>query len=491
MGLRYGSTEDEGGNADVERVLARSVSDGLLDTRNMSMVVPACRAVRDLVVVSRQAMPLPEELMELVAYCVGSLRYVFEAAAEEPLPRSLHEILEGFATEVEAVESLCVTYATQNRCHCLSRGHQGYARDAVAKQKAELERYLDLVATDIGEGDSDGGEQPPVAVGGTLETIDEEGPLEASNEEGTLGASNNEGTLEASDEKKVSELPGDEQLSESEGEEYLSDVTDEEDIEEVPWMVPELPSTYVRRNVDDIVLRDLISADHSDHDAYVHCLWGVEGSGKTLLASSVISDRRTLARYDDGVFWLSVGGLQKDESAFCLEQLTQQFSEADSGRQLGPLSRWEGTTGSDQRLELAASDRMCTASDLARGRIIYLRHAREGRRCLVVLDGARDVEVVNMLASTGLHLLVTARDKSVLSSRWPGTCTEIGDMTPREAEMFLRRTSRLYATQLPPAEARTVRASPTRLATTSSVHSSPTVSHTLLPRRVSTVGDLC
>ncbi|CAN0416302.1 unnamed protein product, partial [Ectocarpus sp. 13 AM-2016] len=55
---------------------------------------------------------------------------------------------------------------------------------------------------------------------------------------------------------------------------------------------------------------------------------------------------------------------------------------------------------------------------------------------LVVLDDVWEREVVDTLKLTGLQLLVTTRDRSVVSM--PGECVEVGDMEENEALEVLR-----------------------------------------------------
>ena len=59
---------------------------------------------------------------------------------------------------------------------------------------------------------------------------------------------------------------------------------------------------------------------------------------------------------------------------------------------------------------------------------------------LVVLDDVWEREVVDTMFPTGLVLMVTARDESVVAVPG-GTRTDVGDMTEDEASILLRRAS--------------------------------------------------
>lgn len=200
----------------------------------------------------------------------------------------------------------------------------------------------------------------------------------------------------------------------------------------VPHGAPTLPQTYVRRPVSELVVEDLTNVQRQASKA--HCLWGMGGSGKSLMASSVVRDSRTLSIFKQGIFWLPVGAVEKDNVAMALGQLAQQLAGTAAGK------------------GFQYSGGLNCAEDVIR----HLKRVTRTRRCLVVLDNVWDVEVVNAFVGTGFHLLITTRDRSVVSRCCSGEYTQVGDMTEEEALCLLKRASGA-AGPLPEVEAKLVR----------------------------------
>lgn len=72
-----------------------------------------------------------------------------------------------------------------------------------------------------------------------------------------------------------------------------------------------------------------------------------------------------------------------------------------------------------------------------------------------MLDNVWGVEVVNAFASTGFHVLVTTRQRTVVSPGHSGLCTKVGDMSEEDALEVLRKASQAHGL-LPDEEARQV-----------------------------------
>lgn len=200
----------------------------------------------------------------------------------------------------------------------------------------------------------------------------------------------------------------------------------------IPPAAPLLPKTYVRRSVDESVVLDLLNPTRPA--SAVHCLWGSSGGGKSLLAASVVRDERVLTSFSQGLFWVSMGAVDKEQIALLVEQLALQFALAPAGRGYRLLDEFDAPE------EMAHN----------------LRRAGAKYRCLVVLDGVRDIEVVNTFATTGFHLLITTRKPSVVPPINSGVYTEVGSMTVREALKVLKGVSRV-AEALPELEATKVK----------------------------------
>lgn len=196
--------------------------------------------------------------------------------------------------------------------------------------------------------------------------------------------------------------------------------------------VPKIPRTYVRRAADDSVVQDLVDPERPASSC--HCVWGMGGAGKSLLAASVVRDGRTLSSFKQGVFWITVGKAgTREQVAVLLEHLSMLFERTSRGRSY----RWPSCfSGADDASH-------------------HLRRALGDRRCLVVLDDVWHGEVVDSFAATGFHLLVTTRKREVVRRGWSGTFTEVLGMEDREALELLRAASQATG-PLPEHEARSV-----------------------------------
>ncbi|CAB1111026.1 unnamed protein product [Ectocarpus sp. CCAP 1310/34] len=141
-------------------------------------------------------------------------------------------------------------------------------------------------------------------------------------------------------------------------------------------------------------------------------LTGMAGGGKSVLASAVVRDEKVREHFSAGIFWWRVGRISKDRLHEWLEGLVLRVASA-SGTTPPMLGSVEEVT-----FYLKA---FCADAESQR---------------LVVLDDVWEPEVVNALQVTELQLLVTTRDRSVVSM--PGECIEVGDMEEDEALEVLR-----------------------------------------------------
>ena len=188
----------------------------------------------------------------------------------------------------------------------------------------------------------------------------------------------------------------------------------------VPCAAPSLPRSHVpRTGMVEQIVSGLLGPQRES--PVVDGLVGMGGGGKTVLASSVVRDDRVRSRFIHGVFWVCVGRAGKDNVALLLEQLARELAAAPSD-----------------------TPHVCPHSfDTAENTARHLKEilARNKLRCLLVLDGVWDVEVVSAFASTGFHLLVTTRQRAVIPPAHEGTLVEIGDMSKDEALQVLRTAS--------------------------------------------------
>lgn len=206
----------------------------------------------------------------------------------------------------------------------------------------------------------------------------------------------------------------------------------------VPREVPRLPRAYVRRDEDDSVAEDLIDTSHPDFCC--HCVWGMGGVGKTLLASSVLHDERVRRSFRGEVYWVNVG-----EKALTgtLPRLLETFAEGFVERTAGRSLDWPDSLHGTEEI------------------VRHLQWARRDSRCLVVLDDVWYEEVINAFASAGFHLLVTTRRRTVVPKKWSRGFkgfTELRSMENETAVELLKKESQA-AGPLPEHEARLVSAS--------------------------------
>lgn len=137
------------------------------------------------------------------------------------------------------------------------------------------------------------------------------------------------------------------------------------------------------------------------------------------MASSVVHDERTLSIFRQDVFWISLGLTRKKHESLLAKYLERKLAFA-------PIARYHDNL-----------DDLEIAGEIGR----RPKSARGNRRCLLVLDSLQEVEVLNVFAEAGFHLLVTAREWSVVPPRWSGTFTQVGHMTIRETLELLRLAS--------------------------------------------------
>ncbi|CAM9226584.1 unnamed protein product, partial [Ectocarpus sp. 8 AP-2014] len=141
-------------------------------------------------------------------------------------------------------------------------------------------------------------------------------------------------------------------------------------------------------------------------------LTGMAGGGKSVLASAVVRDDKVREHFSAGMFWWRVGRDAKDQLHEWLEGVVSRVA-ATSGTTPPMLGSVEEAT---RFLKTICADTLSPS--------------------LVVLDDVWEREVVDALKLTGLQLLVTTRDRSVVSM--PGKCVEVGDMEEDEALEVLR-----------------------------------------------------
>lgn len=380
LGLRHQQVADGGGDLAVETVLAFNVASGLIDAANETVLAPVFIVLKGLLGAVQGAAAAREEIVELIRYCVGISRCLLDAVKEQHMPVSIAATLGEFKGEVEAVGEFVNTYGTRSSGCCWRRmAFNSHDRDTAAGHKQKLKDLLGAVMAGY-------------------------------------AAQTNQGVHKIKDMIVARDPPRLGALA------------------EIPREAPVLPTTFVQRTA---MLEGLVAdlTDPQRSASATHCLLGMGGGGKTLIASSVVRDHRVRGSFKHGVFWVPVGREGKDVALF-LERLAVELSRVPTDK---PRSCPDRFNGAEEALRHLSAVR-----------------AENDLRCLVVLDNVWDVEVVNAFASTGFHVLVTTRQRAVISPVHSGMWTEVGDMSEEDALEVLRKASQANG-PLPTEEARQVR----------------------------------
>lgn len=371
LGLRHEELADQGGDVTVEAVLAVNVVSGLVDAANETVLAPVFVVLKGLLSAVQGAAAAREEVLELIEYCVGISRCLLEAARVEDMPRTMMVTLGEYKGEMEAVGWFVSTYGTQTGC-CRKMVLNSRDQETAARHKLKLKDLLDMVLADLAVQAHEGVRRIEAMIS------DRDPPL--------LG-----------------------------------------NLAEVPREAPVLPSTYVQRvPLMERVAQDLVNPTRSP--SAIHCLVGMGGVGKSLLASSVVRDDRVRSSFRDGIFWVTVG---RDQSniALLLEHLARVHAAAPTDTPYHCPHRFDG------------------AEEVARHLSAVL--SKNGSRSLLVLDDVWNVEVVNTFKRTGFHVLMTTRQRAVIAPAHSGLCTEVGDMMEDDALAVLGKACQAHG-ELPP-----------------------------------------
>lgn len=203
----------------------------------------------------------------------------------------------------------------------------------------------------------------------------------------------------------------------------------------VPSGPPALPASYVERSA---LLSSVVCNLTAANDYHAPCvLLGMGGSGKTVLASAVVRNEQVRQHFRNGIFWINVGYHGKKQLLALLRDLVKQMNGAcvkssrstDQGlNSLDEVTRHLTAHGAEDTLPLDQVTRHLTALG-----------AEATLPQLVVLDDVWDREVVDAVRLTGLEVLVTTRDLSVVPVEGGGT--RVGNLEEEEAVQLLKLRS--------------------------------------------------
>lgn len=384
LGLHWEETANGGGDVAVGTILAFNVAGGVIDAAKETAFAPVFVALSGLINAVQDAAAAREEIVELVRYCVGISRCLLgtPTVVGDKAPSAMASTLREFEGEMKAVETFFLSYRARSDrrgccAWCRKIGLSSYYRATVEGHKRKLEGLLSTVIAGFGV-------HTVAALGRIEDRLADMAPP-------PLGP-----------------------------------------LAEIPREAPNFPATYVQRVAEvEAVVDDVVNPQRSA--LATHCLVGMGGRGKSLIASSVVRNDRVRASFKDGIFWVSVGRREgKDETLLLLERLAIDLARAPTNTPYCCPRRFDGIEEAARHLSMIR-----TKNDL---------------KCLVVLDNVWGTEVVDVFASTGFHILVTTRRRTVVSPEHIGLCTEVGDMSEVEALEVLRKASGAGG-PLPPTEA--------------------------------------
>ena len=347
--------------------------DEAVEAANETVLVPVIDGLRELLGAFQGAALARDDTVELVGYCVAIFKCLLELAKASDMPSSTLGVVQYFKAEIEGVGKFVQARGTRSVGLCGKGLTNSQYRDTADRHKQKLRELLSTVLIDL--------------------ELKNRWPREGIRE-----------TLRA----RQAELA------------------------EIPRGAPILPPAYVQRTaLMERVVNDLIDPQRSA--TAVHCLLGMGGGGKTLLASSVVRDDRIRASFKNGIFWVPVGR-EDDDVLSLLKFLANELARVFADTPLSWPSRFESV-------------------EEVVGQLSSVREA-SGLRCLVVLDNVCSEGVVNAFTRTGFHVLVTTRKRSVVSRPRSDLCTEVGDTSKEDALEVVRRPS---GAELLPAKAIQVR----------------------------------
>lgn len=385
-----GTDGDRGINDDnppVDEVLAFNVLKKRIASTHKALLAPVLEILKELLNVIRDE-TVRDEVVELVEYCLGVSRGALEAAKRENISRAIPRALEDLRTEMEGVVKFArASRAPRTGC-CWSTRLSERDRRRVTTHREKLHNLLDLV----------------LAALAVQSFVDSDKLVRM--------------LFDGSSERSGDNIRGNGiKLA---WKHQNSNVVDAGKLADVPCEAPLLPTTYIDRlaAVERVVL-DLI--DPSRRASAVHCIVGPEGSGKTLLASAVVRERRVRNSFRGGIFWFTAGrnGSVEDAKLF-LDRMPRNLAIA--AMRNSEISRRRQPNGQRRFFGYSEED-------------------DQSLRYLVVIDDTWDEEIVKAFLDAGFHALVSARHREVIPWMNGGLFSEIGEMSRGEAVELLRRTS--------------------------------------------------
>lgn len=190
----------------------------------------------------------------------------------------------------------------------------------------------------------------------------------------------------------------------------------------VPSRAPKLPDNFVKRSIAKDILAELTAASSSEPTS--NCLWGLKGTGKSVLASWLVRQDDTRSKFNGGIFWASLAGKAREDRGLVLEELAPKIADV-----------------------LGFQERDWIHQDVDIEEVMKLLTKGQGdEKRLLVLDNLYDLELIETFARAGFHLLVTTttttRGGSGSSDARTIKFTKVQEMEDEEAMNLLHATGR-------------------------------------------------
>lgn len=188
----------------------------------------------------------------------------------------------------------------------------------------------------------------------------------------------------------------------------------------VPVGTPVRKSWHVERRH---VMATVLDALNGSSRPCVVALAGYSGSGKTTAATEIVRSTDVRETFSDGIVWLPVNEGAKER----LPSLMLQLARMVHGEIGGSVGR--APSGSDAGATYIKE-------------WIEEGHEGKGLKCLVVADNVWEEDVVSELVETGMWVLLSTRDESIVKGA-RGKTVVVDELSEADAESVLKKAAEL------------------------------------------------
>lgn len=185
----------------------------------------------------------------------------------------------------------------------------------------------------------------------------------------------------------------------------------------IPKGTPTRKSWYVERRR---VMETVLGAFRSGTPPRLVGLVGGSGSGKTTAASEIVRSTEVQEIFSDGIVWLTVNQ-NKNLQSLMLDLALMVFEDVDGSVGHRPTESTDGAAYVKEQMEIG--------------------HGK-GMKCLVVADNVWEMAVVSKLLETGMWVLLSTRDESLVAGS-DGEIVGVDELSQVDAESVLRRAAEL------------------------------------------------